>query len=126
MIRNLTAPNKPSETNFSIIISLVKKHYQPTPSVIISRFNFNSRTRQSHESVADFIAQLRQLSEYCNFGTNLNDMLRDRLVVGINNDTIQERLLAEVDLTFEQAYNLAISSKGIENLETNLQFENEY
>ena len=43
------------------------------------------------------------LSEHCNFGAALNDMLRDRLVCGIADQRIQRRLLAELDLTFAKA-----------------------
>ena len=47
----------------------------------------------------------------CNYGAGLNDMLRNRLVVGINNDHIQRRLLAEGYLSFEKALEMAL---GIE------------
>ena len=45
---------------------------------------------------------IRRLSEYCNYGDSLNEMLRDRLVwcVGLNDERIQRRLLAEADLSF--------------------------
>ena len=49
------------------------------------------------------------------------DMLRDRLVCGINNDHIQRRLLGEVTLTFKKALEIAhametaaINSKDIQ------------
>jgi hypothetical protein len=45
------------------------------------------------------VAELRKLSEHCNFGTTLNDMLRNRLVCGVGDQRIQRRLLAEPDLT---------------------------
>ena len=34
-------------------------------------------------------------------------MLRDRLVCGVNHNTIQRKFLAETDLTYEKAYTLA-------------------
>ena len=50
----------------------------------------------------------------------LSDMLRDRLVVGIMNDRIQRRLLAEKELTFKRAYKLAIAHKTAEKNTTEL------
>ena len=41
------------------------------------------------EFVAAFVTELRALSEYCNFGTTLGDMLLDHPVCAINNDVIQ-------------------------------------
>ena len=48
--------------------------------------------------MAAFVAGLRQLSEHCEFGTTLEDMIRDRLVCGVANSSIQRRLLAEQSL----------------------------
>ena len=55
---------------------------------------------------------LRNLSEHCNFGESLEDMLRDRLVCGINNHQIQKRLLAETVLNFQKAVELALAMES--------------
>ena len=39
-------------------------------------------------------------------------MLRDRLVCGVQQDSIQQRLLAEKDLTYEKALELARSMEA--------------
>ena len=57
--------------------------------------------------MAAFIAELRQLSEFCEFGATPENMLRDRLVCGIASSAIQRRLLAELDLTLKKAQDLA-------------------
>ena len=59
------------------------------------------RQRQKGESVSDYVTALRKFMEFCDFGENLEDMLGDRLVCGINNGCIQHHLLAESKLTFE-------------------------
>ena len=107
LIRNLVAPGKPTEKSFGELVKLVKGHYQPTPSVIVQRFKFNSRAQLQGESIATFIAELRRLSEHCGYGESLNDMLRDRLVCGTTNSQLQKRLLSEPDLTFKKALELA-------------------
>ena len=53
--------------------------------------------------MATFISEIRSLAEFCNYGPNLEEILRDRIVCGISNDTIQRRLLAEPGLTFKKA-----------------------
>ena len=57
--------------------------------------------------MATFVAELRSLAEFCNFGTSLEEMLRDRIVCGINNSKIQRRLPAENTLTIGKALELA-------------------
>ena len=107
LFRSLAAPKKPSEISFSELLELAGAHYQPKPSLAVQRFRFNSRTRQAGESVAAYIAELKRLSEHCNFGESLNDMLRDRIVCGIQDQRTQRRLLAETDLTLQKAFELA-------------------
>ena len=45
----------------------------------------------------------------CEFGANLEERLRDQLVVGIRIETIQRRLLGEKDLTYTKAREIATS-----------------
>ena len=58
-----------------------------------------------------FVAELTKLTEYCEYGESLNDMLRDRLVCGINHERTQQlRLLSEGStLTLEKALDIALS-----------------
>ena len=51
------------------------------------------------------------LSEHYEFGDTLNDMLRDRLVWGIDDAKVQHRLLAEGSLTFAKALEIAQASE---------------
>ena len=39
------------------------------------------------------MAELRYVAEFCNFGASLEDMLRDQIVYGINEDGIQQKCL---------------------------------
>ena len=57
--------------------------------------------------MATYVAELRSLAEFCNFGQTLEAMLRDRIVCGINDDAIQRRLLAEPVLTFKKSLEIA-------------------
>ncbi len=54
------------------------------------------------------------LSEHCTFGETLDDMLRDRLVCGINEGRLQRRLLAETTLSFSKVLSLAQAYESAE------------
>ena len=73
----------------------MKNHQNPKRNPIAERFIFNSRNRQPNENISDYMAELRRLSQHCEFGGSLDEMLRDRLVCGINHDRTQQRLLSE-------------------------------
>ena len=95
ILRNLITPTLPSEKSFTELVEVLTKDFCPLPSETVQRFKFNSRTRKLGESVANYLAELRALSQYCNFGGTLESMLRDRLVCDINDAQIQKWLLAE-------------------------------
>ncbi|RXN15416.1 putative protein K02A2.6-like protein [Labeo rohita] len=107
LMRNLLSPDKPGDKSFSELVELLRNHYNPKPSEIVQCFKFNSQNRQPNETVADYVVVLRELAQHCNYGEKLKEMLRDRLVCGIEVDGIQRRLLAEPELTFEKALMLA-------------------
>ena len=60
------------------------------------------------------MAQLRRLSEHCNYGDTLELMLRDRLVCVCKDHRLQCKLLAEPDLTFKRAFKLAVAMESAE------------
>ena len=125
-MRNLVAPRKPAEHTFSQVVKLIKDHHQPVPYVTVQRFAFNSRTRKDNESFADFIAALRHLSEHCPFGNSLDDMLRDRLICGCNNERLQHQLLAKTPApSFEEALTLAQAFESAEMNAKDLQHQSQ-
>ena len=83
LFRSLVVRSKPDEVSLQAIIDKVNAHYNPRPSAIIQRFKFNSRSQQPGESLPTYVAELRKLSEFCEYGDQLDQMLRDRLVCGI-------------------------------------------
>ena len=78
----------------------------------MQRFRFNTRSGKTGESVAPYFTELRKLA-----GRSLGDMIRDRLVCGINDETIQRKLLTEPDLTYTKSLSIA---KGLEAAAQNL------
>ena len=111
-LRNIVSPYKPGDKTYKELVEALSRHFKPTPSVIVEHFKFHSRVRKAGESVATFVSELRSLSEYCNFGDSLEDMIRDRLVCGINDNGMQQRLLAEPDLTYAKAVELSLSAES--------------
>ena len=67
-IRNLVAPESPTELEYDAIVKLVQEYYNPKPVVTVQRYKFNSSSRESGETVAMFVAELRRLAIYCDYG----------------------------------------------------------
>ena len=118
-IRDLCLPNLPNTKTYEEIATLLRDHLSPAPAESVQRYKFHNCTRKDGESVAAYTSRLRALAEHCNFGANLEASLRDRLVCGISNESIQKRLLSETELTFRRAYELAV---GLEAASKNSDF----
>ncbi len=114
LIRNLVDSETLDGTSYADIVAMVRDYYDPKPSSIVQRYKFNSRVRASNETVASYVAALRQIAEHCEYKDSLNEMLRDRLVCGVNHQGIQRRLLAEKDLTYAKALDLAKAMEAAE------------
>ena len=114
LLKTLASPKKLNELRFADLVDLASKHYNPKPSPIVKRFEFNSRTQKEGESIAVYVAELRKIAEYCEYGGVLNEMLRDRLVCGTSNKGIQRRLLQQAELTFDKAMEMAQAAEAAE------------
>ena len=112
LVKNLLSPTDPANSTYDQIKTALKNHYKPKVILIYESFKFHSRSQKPNESISDFIAALKELAHTCEFGTTLNDMLRDRFVTGLSNDRTQHTLLAEADLTFARAVEIATAREA--------------
>ena len=71
--------------------------------------------------MAQYMAELRRLSEHCDFRDYLSEALRDRLVCGLRSEAIQRRLLSQKDRTLETAYDIALSEETASQRASELQ-----
>ena len=80
----------------------------------MQRYNFKSWSQRDGELVSQFVSELCKLTEHCDFGNSLKDMLRDHLVCGIRDVRVQWRLLAKAGLTYAKVFGLAQTSELVE------------
>ena len=114
-ISSLVDADTLKDIKFGDLIKLLSDHYDPAPSSIVQQYKFYKRVRTEGESIANFVAALREIAKYCDYGDTLNIMLRDRLVCGVNHQAIQKRLLAEKNLTLEKALEIALAIEAADN-----------
>ena len=111
IVQNLVAPASPKDKTYTELMDALSAHFSPKPLVIAERYRFHKRDQLPGESIVTFVAELRRFARHCNFGTNLDDCLRDRLVCGLSNSHIIKKLLAEKDLDLPKAIQLATASE---------------
>ena len=67
LFKGLTALSKLGEKTFDELKQLLH-HQNSCPNMIAKRFKFNSCVRNANKSVSMFVAELRKLTEYCEYG----------------------------------------------------------
>ena len=82
------------------VLKKFAEYCEPRRNVPFERYRFNQRGQEAGESYDHYRTSLRKLAEGCDFNTITPDeILRDRLLFGINDAKVRERLLREANLT---------------------------
>ena len=80
-----------------------ESHFDKRRNVIYERARFNMRRQEENEAIDTFVTALYALAEHCGYGSLHDEMIRDRIVVGIRNTSLSERLQLDPKLTLESA-----------------------
>ena len=78
----------------------------PQANVTMERHKFNTRVQQHGESIQTYVSDLKNKASTCEFGDLKDEMIKDRLVRGIENDKLRRGLLREEKLTLQKAIEL--------------------
>lgn len=96
----------PEEKNdINEVIKRFEDFCKPRKNIVFDRYKFFSRSQGSTETVDAFVTELKHLASSCEFQSQTESLIRDRLVLGIADKAVQERLLREPDLSLEKAVN---------------------
>ncbi|XP_062533152.1 uncharacterized protein LOC134202085 [Armigeres subalbatus] len=80
---------------FDELIAKLKQKLDKTDSALIQRFKFGSRVQQPGETASDFLFSLKLQAEYCNFKDDKQDRILDRILIGLSDDNLRQKLLSE-------------------------------
>lgn len=97
VMQNLLSPTKPNKKTCQQLVTMIKNHFNPQPSEMVQRFKFDLRMKKLTETVTEYEAELHHLAQDCNYGTTLDQMLKDWFVCAIDDNRIQRRLLFLAD-----------------------------
>ena len=89
-----------------VVIKKFQEHCNPKRNLTYERHVFNTRSQGSVETIDAFVTELRLQANNCEFGALRDELIRDRLVVGIQSDSVRSRLLREVELTLQKAIDI--------------------
>ena len=81
-------------------------------NVTYERYVFNRRVQESGERFDVFLGDVRRLARSCDFTAVEESMIRDRIVVGIRDDSTRRKLLQIRDLTLLKAIDICKASEA--------------
>jgi hypothetical protein len=88
-------------------------YFSKRSNTIFERARFNQRLQEEGESVDDFVTSLYRLVEHCDYGALAQEMIRDRIVVGIRDYKLSEQLQLDSELTLEKAISKVRQSEAV-------------
>ena len=82
-------------------------------NVIFEQAKFNLRKQLQDKTVDSFITDLFCLAEHCVYGQLRDEMIRDKLVVGLLDASLSEKMQLDAELTSDKAIALACQSEAV-------------
>lgn len=88
-----------------------EEYFTPKCNVTYERYVFNKMTQKPNESIDEFITKCRTQIAKCNFETLEDELLKDKIVIGVESDNLREKLLTHSDLMLSKAIALCKGSE---------------
>ena len=82
------------------------EYMNPKKNIPYLRYKFFSYNQSEGQNIDDYVTELKLKSTHCEFGLLKENLRRDRIVAGVRDTRVQERLLREPDLTLDKAMSI--------------------
>ena len=97
------------DRDIAVIIAKFDSFCVGETNEVYESYKFFKRSQEPGETVDGYVAVLRRMIKNCNYGdVKIEErILRDRVVVGVSNETIRQKLLQEPGLTLKKCIDIA-------------------
>ena len=106
--------------NYSKVQEGFQSFFVVKKNIVYELARFNMRKQEENETVDAFVTALYALAEHCNYGTLHDELLRDRIVVGLADKWLSERKQMEKNLDLEKAIDMARQSEAVKKQQNTL------
>lgn len=89
-------------------------------NTVYERYMFYKRDQKEGESFDSFLMDVKRLVRSCEFGDATNEMMRDRMVMGIADKKLQTKLLETAALTYDLAVEKCRASEATKQQQENM------
>ena len=104
--------------DFDTVLGKFDEHFAPKRNVIHERAKFYNRSQQAEESVKEFLRSLRELAATCDFCDREEESIRDRIVLGLQDSDVSQKLQLEAELDLKSAVDTAHHYEFVKTIKT--------
>ena len=115
-----TSPTEDEMKDYEAVLKKFDEFFAIRKNVIYERARFNRRNQLPGETAEQYIMALYSLAANCDYKTMEADLIRDRLVVGIRDTALSERLQLDPKLDLEKAKTAIRQKESIHEQQTTL------
>ncbi|UYV79048.1 hypothetical protein LAZ67_17000865 [Cordylochernes scorpioides] len=108
-------------TKIDSVLKAFDSHFCVRKNIIYERAKFNSRIQEDREPVDEFITSLYKLADSCEFEGLHEQLIRDRIVVGVRDKALFERMQLDSELTLEKAVKMVRQQEAVRQQQVDLQ-----
>ena len=101
-----------NEMKLAPVIAKFDEYFTPKKNLPYTRFKFFTYNQTNEQNIDEFVTELKSRSRHCEFGTLRDSLIRDRIVAGIQDAKVRERLLRETDLTLDKAITISRAAEA--------------
>lgn len=102
-------------TQFKNVVAAFDDRIIPKRNVIYERYIFGLAKQNANETVDHFVSTLKSLSKTCSFNTMEDELIRDKIVLGIDSNDLRKKLLNERELSLKSAIDICKSFEATED-----------
>ncbi|UYV63431.1 K02A2.6-like [Cordylochernes scorpioides] len=88
------------------ILELFDGHFKPYKNTTYKRYQFFTTEQGENQNFDDYVTELKNKSMDCEFGELADSLVRDRIIIGIKDKALKERMLQDPDLSLAKAIDL--------------------
>ncbi|UYV62413.1 hypothetical protein LAZ67_2000471, partial [Cordylochernes scorpioides] len=108
-------------TKIDSVLKAFDSHFCVRKNIIYERAKFNSRIQEDREPVDEFITSLYKLADSCEFEGLHEQLIRDRIVVGVRDKALSERMQLDSELTLEKSVKMVRQQEAVRQQQVDLQ-----
>ena len=114
-----TAISNADRAKYTKVMEKLDEFYGVRTNVIYERARFNRRNQLSGETMDQYITALHRLAETCSYSAELKpEMIRDRLVVGILDTALSQKMQLDSKLDLDKAMKQCRQGEAVKEHQT--------